>query len=129
MREPSKVLSCFLIGRSGPKSLNQNPAQRWAVASTKQRSKLLFDWAERTEVTHAFVENPEHRSQVVATINFADHIDALAVAQILRENGIVDTEPYRKLGKNQLRIATFVAIEPADIEALIECIDFVLERM
>ena len=65
----------------------------------------------------------------MATINFADHIDALAVAQILRENGIVDTEPYRKLGKNQLRIATFVSIEPSDIEALIGCIDYVLERM
>ena len=109
--------------------INQNGGLRWADARTKQSSKLLFDWAERTEVTHAFVENPEHRSQVVATINFADHIDALEVAQILRENGIVDTEPYRKLGKNQLRIATFVSIEPSDIEALIECIDYVLERM
>ncbi len=111
------------------KWINANGGLAWADQRTKESSKLLFDWAEKNPKTEAFVKNPEHRSQVVATINFDDSIDALEVAQILRENGIVDTEPYRKLGKNQLRIATFVSIEPSDIAALIECIDYVLERM
>lgn len=111
------------------KWINANGGLAWADTRTKESSKLLFDWAEKNPKTEAFVKNPEHRSQVVATINFDDSIDALEVAQILRENGIVDTEPYRKLGKNQLRIATFVSIEPSDIAALIDCIDYVLERM
>lgn len=111
------------------KWINANGGLEWADAKTKANSKTLFDWAERTEVTHAFVENPEHRSQVVATINFADHIDALQIADILRANGIVDTDPYRKLGKNQLRVATFVSVEQSDLEALTGCIDYVLERL
>ena len=111
------------------KWINSNGGLRWADSRTKQSSKLLFDWAEKNPLTEAFVKNPEHRSQVVATINFDDSIDALEIAQILRENGIVDTEPYRKLGKNQLRIATFVSIEPSDVEALISSIDYVLEQL
>ncbi len=106
-----------------------NGGLAWADAKTKANSKVLFDWADKNPVTEAFVKNPNHRSQLVATINFADHIDALGIAQILRENGIVDTDPYRKLGKNQLRIATFVSIEKSDLEALTNCIDYVLERL
>jgi phosphoserine aminotransferase len=106
-----------------------NGGLTWADAKTKANSKVLFDWAEKNPLTEAFVKNPNHRSQLVATINFADHIDALGIAQILRENGIVDTDPYRKLGKNQLRIATFVSVEKSDLEALTNCIDYVLERL
>ncbi len=106
-----------------------NGGLAWADAKTKANSKVLFDWADKNPLTEAFVKNPNHRSQLVATINFADHIDALGIAQILRENGIVDTDPYRKLGKNQLRIATFVSIEKSDLEALTNCIDYVLERL
>jgi phosphoserine aminotransferase len=106
-----------------------NGGLAWADAKTKANSKVLFDWAEQNPLTEAFVKNPKHRSQLVATINFADHIDALGIAQILRENDIVDTDPYRKLGKNQLRIATFVSVERADLEALTGCIDYVLERL
>lgn len=106
-----------------------NGGLAWADAKTKANSKVLFDWAEKNPLTEAFVKNPNHRSQLVATINFADHIDALGIAQILRENDIVDTDPYRKLGKNQLRIATFVSIEKSDLEALTNCIDYVLERL
>ena len=76
-----------------------------------------------------FVTNPEHRSQVVVTIDFNDDIDAAAIAKALRANGIVDTEPYRKLGRNQLRVATFTAIEPSDVAALIASIEYVLERL
>lgn len=109
--------------------INDNGGLAWADRRTRTSSGLLYDWAERTAVTHPFVTNPDHRSQVVATINFDDSIDALAIAQILRDNGIVDTEPYRKLGKNQLRIATFVATDPSEVEKLISSIDYVLERI
>ena len=109
--------------------INDNGGLAWADRRTRTSSGLLYDWAERTAVTHPFVTNPDHRSQVVATINFDDSIDALGIAQILRDNGIVDTEPYRKLGKNQLRIATFVATDPSEVEKLISSIDYVLERI
>jgi phosphoserine aminotransferase len=107
----------------------KNGGLSWADLKTKANSRVMFDWAEKNPLTEAFVKNPAHRSQVVATINFADHIDALGLAQILRENDIVDTDPYRKLGKNQLRIATFVSTEKSDLEALTTCIDYVLERL
>lgn len=109
--------------------INANGGLAWADQKTKANSRVLFDWAEQNPLTSAFVANPAHRSQVVATIDFADHIDALGIADILRANGIVDTDPYRKLGKNQLRIATFVSIEQDDLRALTECIDYVLERL
>ena len=73
--------------------------------------------------------DPALRSQVVATIDFADAVDAAAIAKVLRANGIVDTEPYRKLGRNQLRVALFPAVEPADVEALTACVDYVVERL
>jgi phosphoserine aminotransferase len=106
-----------------------NGGLSWADQKTKLNSKVMFDWAEKNPLAEAFVKNPAHRSQVVATINFADQIDAMGIAQILRENDIVDTDPYRKLGRNQLRVATFVATEMADLEALTACIDFILERL
>ena len=73
--------------------------------------------------------DPAQRSQVVGTIDFADTVDAAKVAATLRANGIVDTEPYRKLGRNQLRIAMFPAVDPADVEALTACIDYVVDRI
>ena len=85
--------------------------------------------AERTAWTTPFVSNPEHRSPVVGTIDLDESIDAKAVAATMRHNGIVDVEPYRKLGRNQLRVAMFPAIEPADVEALTRCVDFVVERL
>jgi len=109
--------------------INSNGGLAWADSRTRESSDLIYDWATKTDKTHPFVENPAHRSQVVATVNFDDSIDALAIAQILRENGIVDTEPYRKLGKNQLRVATFVATEPAEVQRLISSIEYVLERI
>jgi phosphoserine aminotransferase len=100
----------------------------WADARTKQSSGLLYDWAEAAPFATPFVTNPADRSQVVATIDFDSSIDATQVAKTLRANGIVDTEPYRKLGRNQLRIATFTAIEPDDVRALIASLDWVLEH-
>ena len=101
----------------------------WCVARTTASSELLYGWAEASSFATPFVADPAKRSLVVGTIDFADEVDAARVAATLRANGIVDVEPYRKLGRNQLRIAMFPAIEPADIQALTECIDWVVERM
>ena len=90
----------------------------WCVSRTTASSEHLYGWAERTSYTTPFVADPAKRSLVVGTIDFEDSVDAAAVAKTLRENGIVDTEPYRKLGRNQLRIGMFPAVEPADVQAL-----------
>lgn len=101
----------------------------WAVKRTADSSQRLYSWAEERSFTTPFVADPALRSQVVGTIDFVDDIDATTVAKTLRANGIVDTEPYRKLGRNQLRIAMFPAVDPDDISALIACIDWVVERL
>ena len=98
------------------------------VARTADSSGRLYAWAEKSEFATPFVSDPAHRSQVVGTIDFADAVDAAAVAKTLRANGIVDTEPYRKLGRNQLRIGMFPAVDPDDVQALTACIDWVVER-
>ena len=105
-----------------------NGGLSWAGARTAESSNALYEWAEASAVATPFVTDPAHRSPVVATIDFDDGVDAAAIAKTLRANGIVDTEPYRKLGRNQLRIATFVSIEPDDVRQLIRSIDHVLEH-
>ncbi|WP_440710001.1 phosphoserine transaminase [Herbiconiux sp. YIM B11900] len=109
--------------------INENGGLPWASARTTESSSALYDWAEGVSYATPFVSNPEHRSQVVVTIDFDDSIDAALVAKTLRANGIVDTEPYRKLGRNQLRVATFVAIEPSDVRQLISAIEYVVENL
>jgi phosphoserine aminotransferase len=99
------------------------------VARTADSSGRLYSWAEASEFATPFVADPAHRSQVVGTIDFDDAVDAAAVAKVLRANGIVDTEPYRKLGRNQLRVGMFPAVEPADVAALTACVDWVVERL
>jgi phosphoserine aminotransferase len=106
-----------------------NGGLAWADARTRESSQALYDWAEASAVATPFVADPADRSPVVATIDFDDSVDAAAVAKILRANGIVDTEPYRKLGRNQLRIATFVSIEPDDVRQLIRSIDYVIASL
>jgi phosphoserine aminotransferase len=101
----------------------------WAVKRTADSSQRLYSWAEATSYTTPFVADPALRSQVVGTIDFTDDVDASAVAKELRANGIVDTEPYRKLGRNQLRVAMFPAIDPDDISALTACVDWVVEHL
>jgi phosphoserine aminotransferase len=101
----------------------------WATKRTADSSGRLYDWAVASEFATPFVRRPELRSQVVGTIDFNDSVDASAVAKTLRANGIVDTEPYRKLGRNQLRIGMFPAVEPDDVSALTACIDYVVERL
>ena len=109
--------------------MNGNGGLAWADARTRESSGALYTWAESVEYATPFVADPDHRSQVVVTIDFDERVDAAAVAKTLRANGVVDTEPYRKLGRNQLRVATFTAIEPADVRALIGCIEYVVERL
>jgi phosphoserine aminotransferase len=109
--------------------LNGNGGLDWATKRTADSSGRLYDWALASEYATPFVARPELRSQVVGTIDFADSVDAAVVAKTLRANGIVDTEPYRKLGRNQLRIGMFPAVEPDDVGALTQCIDYVVERL
>ena len=106
-----------------------NGGLEWATKRTADSSARLYAWAEATEYTTPFVADPALRSQVVGTVDFADDVDASAVAKILRTNGIVDTEPYRKLGRNQLRVGMFPAVEPDDVSALTQCIDWVVQRL
>jgi phosphoserine aminotransferase len=101
----------------------------WAVKRTADSSQRLYSWAQERPYTTPFVAEPRLRSQVVGTIDFVDDVDAGAIAKVLRANGIVDTEPYRKLGRNQLRVAMFPAVEPDDVSALTACIDWVVERL
>ena len=113
-RELVRIPSVFDPDRG----LNEQPAAELVEAQMR-----AFGWSPRVDVV------ADGRPNVIATIDFDDSIDAAAIAKVLRANGIVDTEPYRKLGRNQLRIATFVAIEPSDVTALLECIDYVVGEL
>lgn len=108
--------------------MNANGGLDFATRRTADSAGRIYSWAEASPVATPFVARPEDRSNVIATIDFDDSIDAAAIAKTLRANGVVDVEPYRKLGRNQLRIATFVAIEPDDVSALLQCIDYVIEH-
>ncbi|RZS64069.1 phosphoserine aminotransferase [Agromyces ramosus] len=123
------ALATLLLMEDQVDWMNASGGLAWADARTRESSSVLYEWAERTAVATPFVADAADRSQVVVTIDFDDSTDAARIAAVLRENGIVDTEPYRKLGRNQLRVATFTAIEPDDVRALTACIDHVLERM
>ncbi len=106
-----------------------NGGLEWCVGRTSDSSARLYGWAEASAVATPFVADPAKRSLVVGTIDFADSVDAAALAAALRANGIVDVEPYRKLGRNQLRVGMFPAVEPDDVEALTACVDWVLENV
>ncbi|MEU3949482.1 phosphoserine transaminase [Streptomyces sp. NPDC029526] len=111
------------------KWLNGQGGLDWAVRRTATSARTLYGWAEDIKYANPFVTDPAKRSQVIGTIDFTDEVDASAVAKVLRANGIVDTEPYRKLGRNQLRVAMFPAVDPADVEALTKCVDHVIEKL
>jgi phosphoserine aminotransferase len=123
------ALSTLVTLNEQVKWLNANGGLDFASQRTADSAGRLYSWAEASSVATPFVVNPEDRSNVIVTIDFDDSVDATAVAKVLRANGIVDTEPYRKLGRNQLRVATFVAIEPDDVTALTKCIDYVIENL
>ncbi len=109
--------------------MNTNGGLAFTTGRTADSSSRLYGWAEKTEYTSPFVADPAHRSHVVGTIDFTDAVDAAAVAKALRANGVVDVEPYRKLGRNQLRIAMFPAIDPDDVTKLTQCIDWVVGQL
>jgi phosphoserine aminotransferase len=109
--------------------INGQGGLAWAVERTADSAARLYGWADKSSHATPFVTDPEQRSQVVGTIDFTDAVDAAAVAKVLRANGVVDTEPYRKLGRNQLRVAMYPAVDPADVEALTRCVDHVIERL
>ncbi|MFC4854239.1 phosphoserine transaminase [Actinophytocola glycyrrhizae] len=106
-----------------------NGGLEWTTGRSADSAARLYGWAEKSEFASPYVADPAHRSNVVGTIDFADGTDAAAIARALRANGVVDVEPYRKLGRNQLRVAMYPAVEPADITALTRCIDWLVERI
>jgi phosphoserine aminotransferase len=101
----------------------------WAVGRSADSARRLYEWADAAAFASPFVADPAHRSNVVGTIDFAEGTDAAAIAKALRANGVVDVEPYRKLGRNQLRVAMYPAIDPEDVTALTKCIDWLVERV
>ena len=108
---------------------NSNGGLAWTTARTTESSEIIYSWAESNDLLSPFVVDPVLRSGVVTTIDVDDSIDATAITKALRAHGIVDTEPYRKLGRNQLRIAVFPAVDPQDVRALIASIDFVIAQL
>jgi phosphoserine aminotransferase len=122
------ALSTLILLNAQVEWMNDNGGLDFAVGRTTASSTALYDWAQASPFATPFVADPAKRSLVVGTIDFDDKIDAAAIAATLRANGIVDTEPYRKLGRNQLRIGMFPAIDPEDIVQLTRCIDYVVEN-
>ncbi len=122
------VATLFLLADQVEWMLGQG-GLAWATARTARSSAVLYEWAEKTPFAAPFVADPLQRSQVVGTIDFDDAINATGLSAALRANGIVDTDSYRKLGRNQLRIGMFPAVDPADVQALTACIDYVAERL
>ncbi|MER7229844.1 phosphoserine transaminase [Streptomyces olivaceus] len=122
------LATLFLLGEQLD-WMNGQGGLDFTTARTKDSSTRLYTWADQSKYATPFVSDPAQRSQVIGTIDFSDDIDASAVAKVLRANGVVDTEPYRKLGRNQLRVAMFPAIDPADVEALTKCVDYVIEKL
>ena len=123
------ALATILMMNEQIKWFNANGGLDWCVSRTKESSDAIYEWATASAYATPFVADPAKRSQVVATVDFDESIDAEAVAKVLRANGVVDTEPYRKLGRNQLRISVFPAVEPSDVRQLLKCIDFVIAEL
>ena len=123
------AVATILMMNEQIKWFNANGGLDWCVSRTKESSDAIYEWATASSYATPFVADPAKRSQVVATVDFDESIDAEAVAKVLRANGVVDTEPYRKLGRNQLRISVFPAVDPSDVRQLLKCIDFVITKL
>jgi phosphoserine aminotransferase len=109
--------------------MNAQGGLDWAVKRSTESAAAIYGWADRSAFATPFIADPALRSSAVATVDFAEGVDAAAIAKVLRANGVVDTEPYRKLGRNQLRIALYPTVDPSDVVALTECIDYVAARL
>ncbi|RMH68500.1 MAG: phosphoserine transaminase [Actinomyces sp.] len=123
------ALATVFLAAEQVRWINDNGGLAWAAGRCDRSAATLYGWAEASEHATPFVSDPAERSHVVGTIDLDESVDALTVSGVLRANGIVDTESYRKLGRNQLRIGMFPAIDPDDVAALTACIDFVVERL
>ena len=123
------ALATLLLLAEQVEWFNENGGLEFAASRSDESAEILYGWAERSEFTRPFVAKPDDRSHVVATIDFDEPSDAKQIASVLRENGVLDTEPYRKLGRNQLRIAMFPSISPEDVAALTNAIAWTLERL
>jgi phosphoserine aminotransferase len=123
------ALSTLFLLNQQVEWINGQGGLDWAVRRTATSARTLYGWAEDVKFANPFVADPAKRSAVIGTIDFTEEVDAAAVAKVLRANGIVDTEPYRKLGRNQLRVAMFPAIDPSDVDALTKCVDYVIEKL
>jgi phosphoserine aminotransferase len=105
---------------------NENGGLAFSAGRSSRSAEILYTWAEESDFATPFVRNASERSQVIGTIDFAEDIDASVIAKVLRANGVVDTEPYRKLGRNQLRIAMFPAVDPEDVASLCASINYIV---
>ncbi|MGH2752116.1 MAG: phosphoserine transaminase [Actinomycetota bacterium] len=123
------ALATILLAAEQVDWINDNGGLEWAAMRCDKSSEALYSWAEACASAQPFVARIEQRSSVVVTIDFDDSIDASVITRVLRANGIVDTEPYRKLGRNQIRVAVYPAVDPEDVVALTGCLDYVLERL
>lgn len=123
------ALATLVMMRAQLRWLMERGGLPWAAARTEENARRLYEWADRTSYTRCFVAEAAHRSHVVATVDLDGSCDAAAVAAALRAHGVVDTEPYRKLGRNQLRVALFPSIEPDDVTRLTRCIDHVVDAL
>ena len=122
------IATLFLMGEQID-WFNSNGGLKWCTERTAESANALYDWAEASSFASPYVTDPAKRSHVVATIDFDESIDATVIAKVLRANGIVDTEPYRKLGRNQLRVSVFPAVAPSDVRQLIRSIDYVVSEL
>jgi phosphoserine aminotransferase len=123
------ALATVFLAAEQTEWMNARGGLAWAAARTAESADIIYTWADKSPVATPFVTDSGLRSNVIATIDFQPEVDATAISKALRANGIVDTEPYRKLGRNQLRIALYPAVEPADVEALTASIDYVIGRL
>ncbi|MEH3054050.1 MAG: phosphoserine transaminase [Patulibacter minatonensis] len=123
------ALATLLLLENQLQWMNENGGLAFTTGRTKDSSDRIYQWAEQSSFATPFVTDPAHRSQVICTVDFDESVDAAVIAKTLRANGVVDTDPYRKLGRNQLRIATFPAIDPDDVSALLASIDWIVEQL
>jgi phosphoserine aminotransferase len=122
------AVATLVLMRAQLEWMLENGGMAWTDARTRESSGFLYDWADKSDYLEAFVTNPSHRSTVVTTLDLEGHIDSAELRAVLRHNGIVDIDPYRRLGRNQIRVGVYPAVDPEDVRALAACIDWVVSR-
>ncbi len=122
------AVATLVLMRAQLEWMLEHGGMAWADARTRESSGFLYDWADKSDFLEAYVTNPSHRSTVVTTLDLAGRIDSAELRAVLRHNGIVDIDPYRKLGRNQIRVGVYPAVDPEDVRALAACIDWVVSR-